>query len=302
MKTFAHLGGLLYGRPHLITQTALDGLHQGFQQLIGAGNADLSDVAGELAAIAGKFTGLSGFRLEEEKGAKDGWDESGFFRVGQVAVVKLSGIIGRNIGFLKRCCAGGCDLNYVDEALKGADMADDIEQIVLASDSPGGTAQGTPETAALFRDIGQRKRTYAFTNGECCSAAYFIASQAHQLFCSRSAVIGSIGVRSVFLDKTMQLAGEGVKVNAISSGKWKCSGASWKEMDVEERAMFQALCDQIYEDFKAAVTTARPQVADETMQGQVFIGEKAVGAGLADGLIDDLEALVTTLLLEPAPV
>lgn len=295
MKSFSQLGSLLYGRPHLITQEALDALHEGYQShLRGAGGADVAGIVEELGHLAGRFTG---FKMDSEGAPPDGRDPSGFLRIGPVAIVSLGGVIGRNLSFLNRLCSGGCDLNRVDAALSGAAAAGDIREIVLLADTPGGSAVGTPETAALFRAIGTQKRTYAFSNGQCCSAGYYIASQAAQVFCSQSAWLGSIGVRSIFLDKTMQLATEGVKVNAISSGKWKNAGASWKEMTPEERAMFAAFSDQIYRDFCAAVSAARPQIAADSMEGQCFIGAKAVEAGLADGLIDSLDELVAALLL-----
>ena len=242
-----------------------------------------------------KFTG---FRMEGDSEETDGTPGRPFCAIGPIAIVPLNGIIGRHLPLMERLCMGGCDLGAVDMRLRAAAEAEEITQVVLACNSPGGSAVGTPETAALFREIGESKPTIAYTDKQCCSGAYYVASQAGQIFCAPSAWLGSIGVRSIFLDKTMQLATEGVKTNVIGSGKWKNVGAAWKEMTPEERALLQSHSDHIYAAFCAAVSTARPQIAAESMEGQSFIGEEAIGAGLADGLVNSLDDLVSTLLLD----
>jgi len=73
------------------------------------------------------------------------------------------------------------------------------------------------------------------------------------------------------------------------------SGAPWREMAEEEMAMVQADVDKIYSKFKGAVTSKRPQVKDEDMQGQVFDGEEAFAKGLVDDLVLDVNQAIAMI-------
>jgi protease-4 len=212
---------------------------------------------------------------------------------GTVAIIPLHGIVGKHLSSLEMAC-GGCSLDTFQNQLKVAGGNPRIAKILLDVHSPGGTVTGTPETGKLVAAIGQVKPVWAFTDSECCSAALWIASQCERVYATESANVGSVGVRMVLLDFTRKLEEEGVKVNAISSGKYKLLGAPFKALTEDERDMLQTESDQIYSEFKQAVTAVRP-VDDEHLQGQVFRGEEAAGIGMIDGVLDDLDDVLRML-------
>lgn len=213
-----------------------------------------------------------------------------------VAVVKIHGVIDKMISEFEMDCYGGCDLADVDKALALAANDPAIDTVVLDLHTPGGSVVGTPETAARVAEIRKTKEVHAYTSTMCCSAGYYIASQADQISAAPSAIVGSIGVYMAILDITRQLDLEGIKVELIKAGRLKAMGASFKELTEEERDFLQAGVDSVYADFKKAVTTLR-KVDDETMQGQWFDGTEGQRRGLVDSLVmENLDEYVSQLI------
>ena len=153
----------------------------------------------------------------------------------------------------------------------------------------GGSVTGVPETGARIAALAQQKNVFAYTEGLCCSAAMWLASQADQIFSTSSAQMGSVGVYLALLDQTAALTQKGLKIETIKSGNLKAAGASWKPLEGNERAHLQAEVDQIGATFRAAVNAKRPQVSMDTMQGQSFFGERNLNEGLTDGIVSGLD-------------
>ncbi len=250
------------------------------------------------ARLSGEFQTVNGMP-EPGEDECNGRDEYREFQMatGTVAVIPIHGIVGKHLSSLEIAC-GGCSLDTLQAQLKAAGNSPRITQILLDINSPGGTVTGTPETARLIAEIAQEKPVIGYTDGECCSAALWLASQCVSFYASESAVVGSVGIRMVLLDYTRKLEQEGVKVNAIASGKYKLLGAPFKALTEDERELLQAESDRIHAQFQAAVT-ARRDVATQYLQGQIFRGEEAVGIGMVDGVMDDIED-VYEMLNSPA--
>jgi len=209
---------------------------------------------------------------------------------GRTMIIPIHGIISKHCSMMEMA-SGGCDLDQVNAALEVADNDSTVDKIILDFRSPGGTITGIPETAARITALAEHKDVVAYTDSECCSGALWLAAMAPSFFCTESADVGSVGVYLALLDKSRMLEDMGVKVNAISAGKYKLSGAPFKPLTTEERAMFQADVDRIYGMFKAAVQLNR-EVPEEYCEGQVYMGQSAVNAGFCNGLVDDIQDLL----------
>lgn len=261
----------LYSSPWLITSTAHEALVKGFEAHLKSGQVEIPDEDIE--------------ELLSENDTKE---------IGpKIAIVSIDGVIGKHLGMLEQCM-GGCDIDNVAQSLTEAVTDPDVESVVMTFNTPGGTVTGVREFGELIAELGKVKKIVGYTDTMCASAGYWLASQCSEFYCSPSADVGSIGVYSILLDESRRLEDEGIKVNAISAGKWKLAGASFKQLTDEERAMFQADVDKIYANFKAAVSSNRT-IADEDMQGQCFDGTDAVLKNLADGNINSLDELVSFL-------
>jgi signal peptide peptidase SppA len=208
-------------------------------------------------------------------------------RRGNLAIVHICGAIDKHISELEMECFGGCDLADVDDALASIAADPTIGQVLLHMDTPGGSVTGVPETAQRVFNLRATKEVHAFTEGMCCSAGEYIASQADHRVSTHSSTNGSIGVYMAILDRSRQLEAQGVKVELIRGGALKAIGASFKSMTEEERAFLQASVDRTHANFKAAIRRLRPNVSDDSMQGQWFDGDEAKERGIVDEVTND---------------
>lgn len=211
-----------------------------------------------------------------------------------LCVVPIHGIIGKHLSGLEMAC-GGCSLDSVSAMLEDAVKDPECKAILLDINSPGGTVTGVPELADEIAEANKIKPVIAFTDAECCSAAYWLASQASAIYATPSSSVGSIGVYIALLDESRALENAGVKVNAIHAGKWKLAGAPFKPLTDEERKMFQDSVDKTHAQFKSAVSRGR-NISEDSMQGQCFDGDEALTAGLIDGHFTNIAGAIEAAL------
>jgi signal peptide peptidase SppA len=204
----------------------------------------------------------------------------------EVAVVPIYGILAKNAGWIEQACMGVTDINAIGHALHQASEARDVKTIVLDVASPGGQVTGIRELAASVKMATQKrgKRVYAFTDERMASAAYWIASQADEIYNTPTATIGSIGTYLAWLDESVKMSLEGVKLEFFGAGEHKGMGLPGKALSQKDRELLQARVDEINGWFTSSVTESRPRIATSTMQGQVFTGEKSPGLHLSDGI------------------
>jgi protease-4 len=209
-----------------------------------------------------------------------------------VAVVPVYGVLAKNLSAFEESCGGGTDTSPIGRALAQASENPKIRAIILDIDSPGGEVTGTPELAAKVRAVAGRMPVYAFSDAGTYSAAYWIASGASEIYSTPSARWGSIGVRAAFLDETVAMQMAGLKLETFVSGKHKAMGAPFRGLTDDERAMIQAMVDDMGVAFRGDVIAGRPSADLEAMEGQTFSAGEAIERGIVDGLVDDWEALV----------
>lgn len=219
-----------------------------------------------------------------------------------VAIIPIYGIIGKHLSSLETRC-GGVDVDRIEEQIAAA-IAEPVTQcIILDIDSPGGVATGIPELAAKIRTWSEQKMIIAFTSSLCCSAAYWLASGCKAIIATPTADLGSIGVYIALVDDSEWWKQEGIKLELIKAGKFKAAGISGKALTAEERALFQGDVDAIYEMFTADVRAGRRDkpIADETMQGQTFMGASSQAVNLCDAIVPDLGQVVAAFAAHYAP-
>lgn len=218
-----------------------------------------------------------------------------------ILVVPVHGVCARYLSAMETDC-GGLDLNDTEETLREAQADPRVQGIVLHFNSPGGTVTGIPELAALIRTIGETKPVIAFTDAQCCSAAYWLASACDSIVVTPTADVGSIGVYSALVDESAAWAQEGLKLELMKAGKHKAMGIPGLPLAPEDRALIQAEVDSIYAMFTSDVVANRARngatVAEDTMQGQTFMGGSAVAVGLADRVVGSLTDLLAALTMD----
>lgn len=217
---------------------------------------------------------------------------------GGIAFIPIGGAIGQKLrGFAKG--RGAVDVLDVSSEIDDAVSDKSIKSILFLIDSPGGMVAGTPELAAKIRGIAKPK--YAFCDGMCASAAYWIASATDGLFGTESSEWGSIGVYLPFHDVSKAAENEGVKVELIKAGALKGIGYPGTSLTPEQRGHLQERVNDIYSMFTGHVRATRgAHIHENTMQGQTFLAREALSRGLIDGIVSSKADVVAMLPRNPS--
>ncbi len=198
-----------------------------------------------------------------------------------VGIIRLHGPIIRQPDLISSLLFGATDTEQVMEAITEASARDDVRALLLDVDSPGGTVNGTPELAQAVADATRTKPVYAFSAGQMCSAAYWVASQCDAIYATPSARVGSIGVILPLLDSSEALKNQGLKVEVFAAGKFKSAGMPGVSLTDEQRTLIQSDIEEIAADFKAAVLARGRRIPDDAMEGQSFSSRQAQKFNLA---------------------
>jgi hypothetical protein len=211
-----------------------------------------------------------------------------------IASVRVHGPLMRQPDLFSVLLFGATDMDQVAAAIGEAAGREDVNALLLDIDSPGGTVNGTPELGQAVADASKRKTVYAFSAGQMCSAAYWIASQADAIYATPSARVGSIGVLLPFVDSTEKLRDQGLKVEVFAAGKFKAMGTPGVSLTDEQRELIQSDIEEIAADFKAAVLARGRRIPDEAMEGQTFSARKAQRFNLA-GMVKSRDEVLARL-------
>lgn len=218
-----------------------------------------------------------------------------------VAVLPLVGVLQKREDWFTRWFPGeACALEPWVKTLQQAAADPDVSAIVMAVDSPGGLVDGTAQAGDAVYQVRQagKKPILAVTSGLCCSAAYWIASQASELWAGETDWLGSIGTRLQLVDSSGFYELLGLKIDYVTSGEFKAAGADGLPVTDAVRAYFQTLVDRSQVEFNAAVARGRKLPIDDVRavakEARLYVGSDAKAAGLIDG-IDTLQGVVSRL-------
>ena len=217
-----------------------------------------------------------------------------------VGIIRLHGPLMRDPDLISTLLFGATDINQVADAVRQAADSKEVKSILLDIDSPGGTVNGTPELGQVVADASKLKTIYAFSAGQMCSAAYWVASQCQAVYASPSARVGSIGVMLPFIDSAEKFRSQGLKVEVFAAGKFKGMGTPGVPLSEEQRALLQADVEEIAADFKEAVLARGRRIPDEAMEGQSFSARKAQRYNLA-GVVRGRDEVMARLRTVAAP-
>ena len=218
-----------------------------------------------------------------------------------LATVRIHGTMLRQVSPRQKaiaaiCGVRLCSMEETASALLQAAADPAVHTILLDIDSPGGTVNGTPELAQIVRTVAREKHVYAFTAGQCCSAAYWVASQADVIYAAPSATVGSIGVILPVVDSSALYDRCGLKMEVFSAGKYKSTGMDGTSLTAEQRDRLSQQVNATWERFKQAVIRRRA-IAEADMEGQSFYGSAAQKHHLVDACVLNKNAVQSKLIL-----
>ena len=216
-------------------------------------------------------------------------------QVGKVAVIELEGPIFPKANLMTEF-SGGTSLEGLTNAIKQAINDPATEFVVLNINSPGGVAFGVGDLYQLLRAA--QKPVYAYAQGTCASAAYWLACGCQKIYTSGQAWLGSIGALITYTDDTRAREASGLDDYTVVSSQSPMKTASPTEDDPKGLAAYQTLVDRTAEAFIADVAQGRgttPALVKKNFaQGFVVDGVDAVARGMAD-VVTPLETLIQTL-------
>lgn len=217
---------------------------------------------------------------------------------GEIGVVSIKGgLVNSDAWYL--AYIGLTGYPEIREAMIEAANNPEIKHIVLDVDSGGGAVSGVDDTAKLIRSINDGvKPVTAFTDGSMMSAAYWLGAAAGDVFASKGAGAGSIGVIATHMEHSERLKTAGIGVNVIRAGKYKALANGYEKLTEDGRAQIQQGVDAAYDIFKEHVGEMRSKsvefVENVMAQGRVFYGQAAADASLVDS-ITTFEALMSRI-------
>jgi len=202
-----------------------------------------------------------------------------------VAVIPAFGVLDRRLNIFQ-AISGGTSSEILSAWIRDAATEPKVAGIALDIDSPGGSVFAPAEVAAAVQFARQAKQVTAFSGGQMCSAAYWIASQANRIVVNQAAAVGSIGVAMVHYDYSKRDEIQGVRRTIITAGTQKRVGADNAPLSERDLEIIQGKLSHYYDIFVSAVAEGRGVAAAEVLErmadGRVFIGVQAKDAGLAD--------------------
>jgi len=182
--------------------------------------------------------------------------------------------------------AGG---DCYDLILERASMAfASARAVVLRIDSPGGVVSGLNQCVFSLQRMKRdaQKPLYIYIDEMATSAAFALACAGDEVWLPPSGICGSVGVISSMISLAGANDKAGVQVVMIASGKRKTDGHPNAPITDNAIAAEQARVDDLAQQFFKIASKARG-LSVETIEGYeagLFLGRKAVKAGLADGV------------------
>ena len=242
-----------------------------------------------IAAIALIITGLLGSITAVA--LRQGAQLADEMMIGQdsFAVISVVGTIqnasGDALGFNQPSYHHNATLNYVEQL----QYDDSNKGIFLYFDTGGG---GVYESDELYRALMEYKEVtgrpiWAFFGPTAASGGYYIAMAADHISADRNTTTGSIGVIMSYTNVSKLYEKLGIESIYITSGRNKSMGASDLELTDEQRAIYQSVVDEAYDQFVGIVCEGRGMTDAEVRKladGRIYTAKQA----LSNGLIDEI--------------
>jgi len=190
---------------------------------------------------------------------------------GQIAVLDLEGII--------------FDSRDFNDQLKEYGNRSSIKAVVLRINSPGGgvaASQEIYEAVKKFR-AETKKKVVVSMSSVAASGGYYIACAADKIFANPGSITGSIGVIAEWYNYGDLLKWAKLQSIVIKSGDLKDAGSPTRPLTDAEKAYFQGLINNMYDQFVGAVALGRKmnvQTVRHLADGRVYTGQEAKANGL----------------------
>lgn len=177
-----------------------------------------------------------------------------------------------------------------------------VSGVILSFDSPGGSVNAVDIPVKAIQYAKSQKPVIAhISSGMAASAAYWIASQANEVYTEfDNDQVGSIGTYVTLRDLTKYYEKEGIVMRDIyATASTDKNGPIRKAIEGDDTELV-AMLDRYNDQFKTVVKMGRPTVQDSVFTGKLYFSDEAMALGLIDGqksldeVIDRIDELAQT--------
>ncbi|MBM3358372.1 MAG: S49 family peptidase [Betaproteobacteria bacterium] len=197
------------------------------------------------------------------------------------ALVEVRGVIGVESQASADIINSGLQQAFKDKRTQG---------VVLRINSPG----GSPVQAGHINDEIRRLRAkypdipiYAVVEDVCASGGYYVAVATDKIFVNKASLIGSIGVLMDGFGFNKAMEKLGVERRLLAAGENKGFLDPFSPILESHRDYAEQMLNQIHEQFIMVVREGRGKRlkdSSEIFSGLLWVGQKSIELGLADGL------------------
>ncbi len=211
-------------------------------------------------------------------------DGEGFSSGGdRIAMIPIEGVIDEEMA------------KNVNRHLKQYGDDSRVKAIILRIDSPGGGVSASQE---IYREVKRvkeekKKKVVVSMASVAASGGYYVACPADKIFANPGTVTGSIGVIAEWFNYKGLAEWAKLKPVVFKSGEFKDTGSPTRDLTEAEKKYFQAMIDELYNQFVGAVAEGRQGRGEagaeltrdrviKLADGRVYTGEAAKKNGLVD--------------------
>lgn len=204
-----------------------------------------------------------------------------------VAVVDIVGTIDQTSYDMFGNPTSSYDHNAILQLIYDMANSDKNKGLLLYIDSGGGSVYETDEVYQALMDYkaATGRPVYAYAAHTMASGAYYIACAADRIYANRNSTVGSIGVYI----QTVNYAGLyemlGIEGEYIKSSDNKAMGNSYDHLTEEQRAIYQSVVDECYEQFLDIVCASRGFTREQALpicDGRIYTATQGVQNGIID--------------------
>jgi protease IV len=186
------------------------------------------------------------------------------------------------------------DARETVQQLEELGQDDSVRAVVIRIETPGGGVAPSQEIYGAIRELRKKKKVVASIGAIGASGGYLIACAAERIVANPGSITGSISAVMHLLNAEGLLSKIGLKPAVIKSGKYKDIGSPSREITPEERALLQAVIDDMNDHFIDTISGARKMSREKVKaiaDGRIFSGRQAKQVGLIDELGDMNQAI-----------
>lgn len=173
--------------------------------------------------------------------------------------------------------------------------------LMLSIDTPGGSVYTVDELYLKIKEYQERTKrpVYAYMESMAASGGYYIAAPADMIYANRNCWTGSIGVTIGTIYNISEFLEElGVTTVTITAGDNKAMGSSVEKLTNEQKAIYQGLVDEAYDQFVDIVAEGRNMKRKRVVDladGRIYTAKQAKANGLIDEIATREEALTSMM-------